>query len=131
MAPSLTGPRRFATHLGAAYQVRNDLDDWRADDANKVALGQMRAAAGRRSCAHSPWRPGRRSLRAAEDADVDAVRRLYEETGACARAQELEQRLRGRCLALAAEARPDTLGELLRFVVRTVLRERRATAGGG
>lgn len=125
--------RRFATHLGAAYQVRNDLDDWRADDANKVALGQdarrgrptiLRAFAVEAGAAD-------RLARAAADADVDAVRRLYEETDAFARAQELEQRLRGRCLALAAEARPDTLGELLRFVVRTVLRERRATAGGG
>jgi len=69
--------------------------------------------------------------RAAEGADVDAVRALYEQTGAFARARELETRLRERCLELAGDARPEALGELLRFIVRTVLRERRATVGGG
>lgn len=125
--------RRFSTYLGEAYQVRNDLDDWRADDANKVALGQD-ARSGRPTILRAfavEAGAADRLARAAEDADVDAVRRLYEETDAFARAQELERRLRGHCLALAADARPDILGELLRFVVRTVLRERRATAGGG
>ncbi|MGI5818691.1 MAG: DUF116 domain-containing protein, partial [Armatimonadota bacterium] len=32
--------RRFSTYLGEAYQVLNDLDDWRSDAANKVALGR-------------------------------------------------------------------------------------------
>lgn len=125
--------RRFSTFLGEAYQVRNDLDDWRADAANKVALGQdvrsgrptiLRAFAVEAGAADP-------LSRAAEEANVDAVRALYEQTGAFERARELEDRLRERCLGMADEAQPEAVGELLRFVVRTVLRERRATVGGG
>jgi len=124
---------RFSTYLGEAYQVRNDLDDWRADAANKVALGQdvrtgrptiLRAFALEAGAAD-------RLARAAESADVAAARVVYEQTGAFERARELEDRLRGRCLDMADEAQPEALGELLRFIVRTVLRERRATVGGG
>ncbi|MDR3183393.1 MAG: polyprenyl synthetase family protein [Planctomycetaceae bacterium] len=30
---------RLAKHLGAAFQIRNDLDDWKADSANKIVTG--------------------------------------------------------------------------------------------
>ncbi len=122
---------RFSTYLGEAYQVLNDLEDWRSDGANKVALGQD-VLAGRPTMLRAlaleagAWD---RMASAAEAGDsaavVRAVRALYDEVGAFDQARELVRRLRERCLAMADEARPAALGELLRFLVRTILRDRR------
>lgn len=123
--------RRFSTYLGEAYQVLNDLEDWRPDASNKVALGRD-VLTGRptilRAFATEAGRwDGLAEAAEADDAQaaVMAVRALYEACGAFERARALVDGLRGRCLSLAAETRPEALGELLRFLTRTVLRERR------
>lgn len=124
--------RRFCTYLGEAYQVLDDLEDWEADDGDRIVLGQD-VLAGRptmlRALAVEAGAWDR--LAAAEElpdppAVVAAVRALYHETGAFERARELVDRLRERCLVLAEEATPEALGELLRFLVRIILREHKA-----
>jgi len=122
--------RRFSTYLGEAYQVLNDLEDWRSDDSNKIALGRD-VLAGRPTIlrAFALQASGRDALaRAAETRDperaVTAVRALYAELGVLDKARALVDRLRERCLALADEAAPEAIGELLRFLARAVLRER-------
>ncbi len=123
--------RRFSLYLGEAYQVLNDLDDWHADDANKIRLGRdvltarptiLRAFAIEQGGAEA-------LLRLSGEDDPEKLVRtaclLYDETGAFARADALVDGLRARCLELADEARPEALGELLRFLTRAVLRRPR------
>jgi len=122
--------RRFSTYLGEAYQVLNDLDDWRSDADNKVALGRDVLTARPTILRAFAMEAGRWDrLAEASEADdaaemVRAVRALYEDVGAFDRARALVDGLRARCLSLAEDARPEALGELLRFLTRTVLRER-------
>ncbi len=128
---------RFSTYLGEAYQVLNDLEDWQSDAASKIALGQD-VLAGRptmlRAFAIEAGAWDRLALAAgaeSPEAVVGAVGALYDEVGAFDRARELVDRLRERCLAMADDARPEALGELLRFLVRTILRDRRAAPESG
>ena len=122
--------RRFSTYIGEAYQVLNDLDDWRSDADNKIALGRDVLTARPTILRAFAMEAGRWDRLAeaseADDAEeiVRAVRTLYEEVGAFDRAHALVDGLRARCLSLAEDARPEALGELLRFLTRTVLRER-------
>jgi geranylgeranyl pyrophosphate synthase len=122
--------RRFSTYLGEAYQVLNDLEDWQSDASNKVALG-CDVLTGRPTILRAFATEAGRWDRLAEAAEADdpetavrAVRALYEACGAFERARALVDGLRERCLALARDTRPEALGELLRFLTRTVLRER-------
>jgi len=122
---------RFSTYVGEAYQVLNDLEDWQSDGANKVALGQD-VLAGRPTMLRAlaleagAWDRMTSAAEAGDSAAVmRAVRALYDDVGAFDQARELVRRLRERCLAMADEACPEALGELLRFLVRTILRDRR------
>jgi len=128
---------RFSTYLGEAYQVLNDLEDWQSDATNKMALGRD-VLAGRPTMLRAfameagAWdRLAAAAEAASPDAVVDAVRVLYREVGAFDRSRELVDRLRARCLAMAEDAQPEALGELLGFLVRTILRDRRATPDPG
>jgi hypothetical protein len=60
---------------------------------------------------------------------VRRVRALYDDVGAFERARALVDGLRERCLSLAEDAAPEAIGELLRFLTRTILRERHESAG--
>ena len=51
----------------------------------------------------------------------DSLRALYEETGVFAKADRLVQLYRDRARALADEAEPPAIGELMRFIVETIL----------
>ena len=128
---------RFSTYLGEAYQVLNDFEDWRSDATNKMALGQD-VLAGRPTMLRAfameagAWdRLAAAGEAESPDAVVDAVRALYSDVGAFDRSRELVDRLRERCLAMAEDARPEALGELLGFLVRTILRDRRPTPDPG
>ncbi|MGC9319192.1 MAG: polyprenyl synthetase family protein [Armatimonadota bacterium] len=127
---------RFSTYLGEAYQVLNDLDDWRPDGGNKAALGQD-VLTGRPTILRAfaieagGWeRLSRLSNEDSTERVVAQVRALYEELAAFEKARMLAERLKMRCRKLADDARPDAVGELLRFLVRAILRERPATPPG-
>lgn len=116
--------RRFATYVGEAYQALNDLDDWRADAENKVSLGRD-VLAGRPTILRAFATEAGAALTVVDD-DPDemiaCVRELYRETGALDKTRTLVDRLREKALEQADAARPEALGELMRFLVRTVLR---------
>jgi geranylgeranyl pyrophosphate synthase len=57
------------------------------------------------------------------DYRLEQVRRLYCQSGAFAKAEMLYQKLRDRALNSAAEFPTDDIRELMRFLVRMVLRE--------
>ncbi|MEA3403621.1 MAG: polyprenyl synthetase family protein [Armatimonadota bacterium] len=127
---------RFSNYLGEAYQVLNDLEDWRLDRRNKAALGQD-VLAGRPTILRAfaiqagGWeRLSRVSEEDSAERIVAEVRALYEELGAFEKARVLVDRLKMRCGELADDARPDAIGELLRFLVRAILRERPAAQPG-
>lgn len=122
--------RRFSTYLGEAYQVLNDLEDWRPDGSNKLALGRD-VLTGRPTILRAFAMEAGGWDRLAQVGELDdpdeivrRVRGIYEDAGAFGRARALVDGLRARCRGLAADASPEALGELLRFLTGTVLRER-------
>ena len=123
--------RPFARALGVAYQVRNDLDDWRVDTHEKRVAGQdgiarrptiLRAFA-LQALGHEPELAILN--RAAGEGDgvevVNALRHFYEEAGAFAKAEDLLCRYRGRAHDLAANASPPRLAQYLTFLVDLLL----------
>ncbi|MFO8081084.1 MAG: polyprenyl synthetase family protein [Armatimonadota bacterium] len=127
--------RRFSMYLGEAYQVLNDLEDWRSDRSNKVALGRD-VLTGRPTILRAFAMEAGGWDRLAEAGQLDdaeeivrRVRALYDDIGAFERARALVDGLRERCLRLAEDASPEAIGELLRFLTRTILRERHESSG--
>ena len=124
--------RRFCTYLGEGFQIRNDLDDWRADDRNKRICG-LDAAAGRPTIlrAFAAESGSAQALSALADGKgqfapgqlVDQVRQIYSHSGAFAKAEQLLWKLRARAIDAAAEFPSADLQELMRFLVRVVLPE--------
>lgn len=111
--------QRFARYLGESYQVLDDLDDWRKDDAaagedvrrrQPTILAALAAKAGY----------GDELAAAATATDATAqVRALYERCGAFAQARTLAERLRERAADSIAAIPGPTVQELLRFLLRT------------
>jgi geranylgeranyl pyrophosphate synthase len=124
--------RRFATYLGEGFQIKNDLDDWREDDRNKRNRG-LDVLAGRPTmlrvfAAGSPHATELAELaqsngRLAPPDRVERFRELYCRSGAFARTEQLYQKLRARALDAAAQFPTADVQELMRFLVRMVLRE--------
>jgi geranylgeranyl pyrophosphate synthase len=124
--------RRYATYLGEGFQIRNDLEDWREDDRNKRNRG-LDVLAGRPTMLRV-FAAG--SAHAAELAElahsngqftpaerVERFREIYCRSGAFVRTEQLYQKLRDRALDAAAQFPTADLQELMRFLVRMVLRE--------
>ncbi|MGD0516051.1 MAG: polyprenyl synthetase family protein [Thermoguttaceae bacterium] len=124
--------RRFSTYLGEGYQIRNDLDDWQADDLNKRKRGLdvlanrptiLRVFAMENGCESALMELAESDGKFPPDYRLEQVRRLYCQSGAFAKAEMLYQKLRDRALNSAAEFPTDDIRELMRFLVRMVLRE--------
>jgi geranylgeranyl pyrophosphate synthase len=118
---------RFAAFLGEGYQIRNDLDDWHVDDGNKRNIGLdvlanrptiLRAFAEEKGV--QPEDPADKSP--VKDR-LERIRRRYEESGAFAKAEQLYRKLRDRALDAAGDFPDEDVRELMRFLVRMVLRE--------
>ncbi len=124
--------RRFSTCVGEGFQIRNDLDDWHADDNNKRSRG-LDALAGRPTILRAFAAESRYSQALSELADqdgrlppqerLDRVRELYCRSGAFVKAEQLLGKLRARGLDAAADFPSADLQELMRFLVRMVLPE--------
>jgi len=123
---------RFARHLGVAFQILNDLDDWRHDPSNKRTSGSD--ALGRRPtilwalALENLDPPRRRELeslipRAADSsaAILDAARRLYEHAGVFEQARALVGKHRQRAHQIAAAIETPSLRQLLGYLADTVL----------
>jgi len=129
----------FCRHVGVAFQILNDLQDWDGDDDNKLLAGQD-ILSGRPTVLVAlaletlPGEDRQRLLHllSQPNATVDrlaTVRRWLERTGVFDRAQQLVQKHRARAEAVADEIQPDTLRELLYYLVDNVLARR--TGDGG
>lgn len=120
---------QFARQLGVGFQILNDLDDWRGADSNKVVSGQDVAA-------RRPTVLLALALKAADEnqreiltnglddgatLDANIVRKVYEATGAFAKADALVDKCRDRAEAIADDIEPEGLRSLLYYLVDTVL----------
>jgi geranylgeranyl pyrophosphate synthase len=124
--------RRYATYVGEAFQIRNDLDDWREGDHNKRHRGldalAQRPTILRAFTLETTWAESLAALPSRNgdppSADlVERVRDLYAQSGAFARAERLLEKLRARAIETASGFPTADLQELVRFLVRIVLPE--------
>jgi geranylgeranyl pyrophosphate synthase len=124
--------RHFTTFLGEAFQIRNDLDDWRQDNPSKRDRGLdalagrptiLRAFAAQDGSAQELAELAGGNDSSAREQFVERVREIYGRSGAFAKAEQLLGKLRARALAVAGDFPTADLQELMRFLVRIVLPE--------
>jgi geranylgeranyl pyrophosphate synthase len=127
---------QFARHVGVAFQVLNDLGDWRGDTHNKLSAGGD-VLGGRPTVL---WALALEALDEADRAELHAlvgrtsdvadqpdiaaihrVRALYERAGVFEKAQRLVEKYRERAEAVADAIEQDELRRLFYYLVDTVL----------
>ena len=120
---------RFSRHLGVAFQIRNDLDDWTVDPGNKREQGTD-VIGGR------PTVLWALALEASKEPDdfpttngkdenrqqhVRQIHDLYCQTGAFSKARRLVQKHANRAREVADGVQPESLQRLLHYFVDTIL----------
>ncbi len=121
----------FCRHLGVGFQILNDLKDWEGDNNNKLIAGQDAASlrptlllalafeaaspAQRQELDQVVRGDGPPALR------LGRLRRVFEACGVFDKAEALVEKSRARAEALADEVQPESLRQLLYFLVDMVL----------
>ena len=123
----------FTRHLGVGFQILNDLKDWQADGHNKLVAGQDAAAVRPTLLLALAFEAASPAQRAELDSIINdrgpaalrtgRLRRVFQECGVFDKAQALVEKSRARAEALADEVQPDSLRQLLYFLVDMVLAE--------
>ena len=118
-------PKRFLE------QILNDLKDWQGDDNNKLVAGQDALSLRPTlllALAFEAATPAQRAEldaivadRGSEALRTGRLRRIFEACGVFDKAQALVEKSRARAEALADEVQPDSLRQLLYFLVDMVL----------
>jgi geranylgeranyl pyrophosphate synthase len=131
----------FSKNLGVAFQILNDLNDWKPDSDNKLVAGQDVLAARPTlllALALEALPPGERAellslIGAAPPAQADTsnpvldrLRHLFTQAQVFDKAEKLVDKYRARAEAVADEVQPTELRELLYYLVDSVL-DRQAT----
>jgi geranylgeranyl pyrophosphate synthase len=127
----------FARHLGIAFQILNDLQDWQGDDFNKLTLGGD-VLGGRPTVLWALAIDGstdddRRELeRLVAEGNATPpvfaqIRRLFQRAGAFDKAVRLVAEHRARAEAIADELASDALRRLARHLIDKVLEQPAAT----
>ncbi len=128
----------FSRYLGVAFQILNDLKDWEGDGDNKLVSGQDVLAArptlllalaleGSPPAAREQLLSLLNRVREtgadgqATTNAVEQVRRLYQQARVFEKAEKLVEKYRARAEAVADDIEPDTLRELLYYLVDSVL----------
>ena len=123
--------KQFSQHVGIAFQILNDLKDWRGDQDNKLAAG-LDALAGRPTLL---WAMALEKLSTNqqeeliglanpsddEDARLRRVEQLYREAEVFERANALVDKYQERAERIVDEISPDSLRRLLYYLIDTVL----------
>jgi geranylgeranyl pyrophosphate synthase len=128
---------QLARHLGIAFQILNDLQDWQGDDFNKLTLGGD-VLGGRPTVLWALALEGlededRRQLEQlvadgeATPAVFAEIHRLFQRAGAFDGALQLVAEHRHEAQAVADQLEPDALRRLAHYLIETVL-ARPATA---
>lgn len=124
--------RQFARHVGVAFQILNDLNDWHEDSHNKLASGTdsvggrptvlwALALEGLAACyqeelldlVHDDPRPVTERL--------ERIRRLYQQAGVFEKADALVDKYQQRAAALADSITSPELQRLLHYLIESVL----------
>ncbi|MFV2066216.1 MAG: polyprenyl synthetase family protein, partial [Pirellulales bacterium] len=123
--------RQLAKHLGIAFQILNDLEDWEADDGNKRTVGQdvlQRRPTVLWALATETLSPeeGREleELVAAGNAPettMQRVRQLYLSSGVFEMAHRLVDKYQQRAETVIEDLRPDELRRFLHYLIDSVL----------
>src|SRR5262249_7576215 len=133
-------------NLGVAFQILNDLKDWDGDGDNKLLAGQDVLAARPTlllalalegsapaereellALLHNDQTKQTHGLQSVGLEKIERVRRLFTKAQVFSKAEKLVEKFRARAEAVADEAEPAELRELLYFLVDTVL-DRQAPA---
>jgi geranylgeranyl pyrophosphate synthase len=120
--------RRFCRCLGAAYQVKNDLRDWEADEHDKVVSGQD-ALSHRPTILHAFAVAANPDAAVAELAGeatspqerVESLREVYEGEKAFEKAGRLLDRYREAALQETERVDSNALSQLMRLITEIVL----------
>jgi geranylgeranyl pyrophosphate synthase len=128
----------LARHLGIAFQILNDLQDWTGDDFNKLTLGGD-VLGGRPTILWALALEGlddadRHELeqlvaegRATPDVFAE-IRRLFQQAGAFQKASQLVDENRAVAQKVAAALTPEALRHLAHHMIETVLEPPTATS---
>jgi geranylgeranyl pyrophosphate synthase len=124
--------RSFARNLGVAFQILNDLKDWRLDDDNKLSSGGD-LLGGRPTVL---WALALQGLAAPEQAEligligetsepvaqrIRRARELYQQAQVFDQAFQLVYQHRRRAEAAVRDLHPEPLQDLLHYLVEAVL----------
>ncbi len=122
---------RYSRHLGVAFQILNDLDDWRPKDQSQRAGGgdvlRGRPTVLLALALESLDRHDRNELLAllgdpASDGEaLGFVDRLYRQAGVYEKARALVEKHHQRAREVADALRPDALGRLLHYLADNLL----------
>ncbi len=122
---------RFARHLGVAFQILNDLDDWSDQQPNKRGAGRD-VLGGRPTVlwALALENAGESDRSALEDLAtsahpateiLDRVRTVYQRAGVFVQARALVAKHRQRAHEIAERVQPQALAQLLNYLADTIL----------
>ncbi|MEX2120049.1 MAG: polyprenyl synthetase family protein [Pirellulales bacterium] len=128
----------FARHLGVAFQILNDLNDWRDDNHNKLLSGGD-VVGGRPTVLWAlaleglepPQRAELESLaaeKAVTQGTIGRIRQLYQQANVFDKAARLVDKYQERAEAVADDVEPEELRRLLYYLVDTVLERQPAEA---
>ncbi|UUO07931.1 polyprenyl synthetase family protein [Blastopirellula sp. J2-11] len=124
--------RLFARHVGVAFQILNDLKDWRGDSDNKLSAGGD-VLGGRPTVL---WALALENLneanrteliqRISDDSQSPAsrvarVRQLYSTAGVFDAAERLVEKYRTRAEEIADQLEPEELRRLMYYLIDTIL----------
>jgi len=124
--------RQFARHLGVAFQILNDLNDWHGDSYNKLSAGSD-ALGGRPTVL---WALALEGLARGEQEELlglvnedrqpvaerlERTRQLYQQAGVFEKAYALVDKYQERAAAFADTVAPAELRRLLHYLIETVL----------
>jgi len=122
---------QFARHLGVAFQIRNDLCDWQADDHNKLiaagdVLGGRPTLLWALACEQLTGanRARLESLAARKPATattVRQIRRLYQSAGVFDKAEQFVGQYEEQARSVADTVGPAPLRRLLHYLIDVVL----------
>lgn len=132
---------QLAKHLGIAFQILNDLQDWRGDDFNKLTLGGD-VLGGRPTVLWALALEGLANDDRAEleqlVADGEAtpavfrqIRTLFAQAGVFEKALKLVHEHRQKAVRVADNLAPEALRRLAHHLIETVLQQPAATSDGG
>jgi geranylgeranyl pyrophosphate synthase len=124
---------RLARHLGIAFQILNDLQDWTGDDFNKLTRGGD-VLGGRPTVL---WalalegldKPSQLELarlvaaKTSTPAAFATMRRMFDRAGAFEKSLSLVKENRAQCEQVAEELAPESLRQLAYHLIETVLKQ--------